>query len=258
LSWIGLGWSVKNLLELKMGVRVLVEGNVFTNSWAQAQAGYACVFWSASENANAPYTETRDLWMRKNKIMNVTSAWQLTNRSSSGVVVDMSKVRIEQNVVEKILDVGGQSALLGASVLGLQINGIADLQLLHNTIGAASAVLKSQQSFFGALCDRYVGRNNIYGPSLYGVHGDADGTGAACYTTFTTNANIHREVFVGDAGGAHQPDCFYPTTAVGFVNEAAGDYHLSAASPYKGQGDDGTDPGADIDAVNAATAGVVD
>ncbi len=260
LSWIGLGWSVKNLLELKMGVRVLIEGNVLTNCWAQGQAGYACVFWSASENAGAPYTETRDVWMRKNRITNVASAWQLTNHSSTGIVVDMTKVRIEQNVAEKIVDVGGQSALLGGAIKLFQITGVNCLQLVHNTVGAASGPLHSQQVFAGAISDRYIGRNNIYGFSSNGVIGDADGTGAACYTTYTTNNTIHREVFAGDAGGSHQADCFYAATeaAIGYVNEAAGDYHLSVASTYKGLADDGTDPGADIDAVAAAVAGVTD
>jgi hypothetical protein len=46
---------------------------------------------------------------------------------------------------------------------------------------------------------------------------------------------------------------------VGFVNYNngnGGDYHLQASSPYKGKASDGTDPGADIDAVNAAIQGV--
>jgi hypothetical protein len=40
------------------------------------------------------------------------------------------------------------------------------------------------------------------------------------------------------------------------VNAAGGDYHLAASSPYKGQATDGTDPGADIDAVLFWTNGV--
>ncbi len=260
LGWIGLGWSVKNLLELKMGVRVLIEGNVFANCWAQAQAGYAWVFWSASENAGAPFTETRDVLARKNKIINVASFAQLTNHSSTGTVVDMTKVKIEQNVAEKINDVGGQSALLGGSIKAFQITGVNCLQLIHNTVAPASDTLHSQQNFAGAVSDRYTDRDNIYGFSTGGVVGDSDGTGAACYTTYTTNNNIHRELFAGDAGGSHQADCNYAANeaGIGYVDEAGGDYHLSGSSPYKGTGDDGLDPGADIDAVAAATAGVTD
>ena len=41
----------------------------------------------------------------------------------------------------------------------------------------------------------------------------------------------------------------------GFVNLGS-DYHLAPTSPYKGTGLDGKDPGADIDLLNAAVAGV--
>ena len=41
---------------------------------------------------------------------------------------------------------------------------------------------------------------------------------------------------------------------LGHVNLSGGDYHLAPWSPYKNMGTDGTDIGADIDAVNAATA----
>ncbi|MFZ0306852.1 MAG: hypothetical protein WAL89_01670, partial [Candidatus Sulfotelmatobacter sp.] len=54
---------------------------------------------------------------------------------------------------------------------------------------------------------------------------------------------------------------FFPATvsAVQFVNYNGGnggDYHLQPSSPYKGKGTDGKDLGADIDALNSATAGV--
>jgi hypothetical protein len=44
---------------------------------------------------------------------------------------------------------------------------------------------------------------------------------------------------------------------VGFVNAAGGDYHLETLSPYKNVGTDGKDLGADIDALQAATACVI-
>jgi hypothetical protein len=54
---------------------------------------------------------------------------------------------------------------------------------------------------------------------------------------------------------------FFPATVgdVGFVNYnngGGGDYHLRSGSPYKRKASDGTDPGADIDAVIAALQGV--
>ena len=39
LSWVGAGYNVKNLFELKNGARVLVEGTIFENNWADGQSG---------------------------------------------------------------------------------------------------------------------------------------------------------------------------------------------------------------------------
>lgn len=262
LSWVGLGWGVKNLLELKVGVRVLIEGNVFRNSWAQAQAGWACVFWSATEDSAAPWTQTAHVTMRKNRITNVASLWQLTNGSSSGTWIPMNHVCIHDNVADHLNDVGGQSAALGGSVKQFQIKAVDYLSIQHNTtaVGGSSGV-HSQENWVGGVSDQFVNKNNIYGISTYGVLGDADGLGSACYTTFTTsNRDIHRTLYTGDPSGSYPADCYYPANhaAIGFVNEAGGDFHLSGASAFKNTATDGTDPGADIDAVNAAIAGVED
>jgi hypothetical protein len=50
------------------------------------------------------------------------------------------------------------------------------------------------------------------------------------------------------------------SSSVGFVNfnnGNGGDYHLLSTSPYKNAGSDGEDPGADIDTMDSATAGVL-
>src|SRR5437762_3532185 len=47
-SWKGV-WTVKNLLELKHAQRVLVEGNVLENHWADAQDGFAIVWLSVNQ-----------------------------------------------------------------------------------------------------------------------------------------------------------------------------------------------------------------
>ena len=43
-TYAGIHWSVKNLLELKMGRNVIIDGNVLENSWGDAQIGYAVLF----------------------------------------------------------------------------------------------------------------------------------------------------------------------------------------------------------------------
>jgi hypothetical protein len=57
--------------------------------------------------------------------------------------------------------------------------------------------------------------------------------------------------------GPHAASCpVREIGGVGFANPAAGDYHLAPNSVGKYAGTDGKDVGADIDALNAAIAGV--
>lgn len=70
MEWEG-KWTTKNLLELKIAERVLIEGNVLENVWAGAQVGFA--FNIKSENRDItryPDIATRDVTVRWNQILN--------------------------------------------------------------------------------------------------------------------------------------------------------------------------------------------
>ncbi|MFL5576832.1 MAG: Ig-like domain-containing protein, partial [Gemmatimonadaceae bacterium] len=70
-AWKGV-WLVKNLLELKEGVRVLVEGNVLENHWADAQDGFAVVLKAVDQYGSAPWTTTQDVTVRSNILRNIS------------------------------------------------------------------------------------------------------------------------------------------------------------------------------------------
>src|SRR5207302_5649721 len=101
--------------------------------------------------------------------------------------------------------------------------------------------------------------NNIAPHNTYGVFGNGLGVGNPALDTDFPGAVFAANVIQGSNVSqyyTHYPGNFFPATMndVGFVNYAAGDYHLSAFSPYKNAGTDGKDIGADIDALNAAQA----
>ena len=56
-AWKGV-WTVKNLLEFKIGRRVLIEGNVLENNWRNAQTGFAINLKSTNQTGAAPWSET--------------------------------------------------------------------------------------------------------------------------------------------------------------------------------------------------------
>src|SRR5204863_508849 len=102
-------------------------------------------------------------------------------------------------------------------------------------------------------------RNNIGPRNDQGIKGSGTGEGMPTLQAYFPLYVVEGNAIVGGSASYYPPGIFFPSTmdAVGFVDLAAGDYRLAPSSPYKSSASDGTDIGADIDAVNAATVGVL-
>ena len=77
LSWKGV-WTVKNLLETKNAGRVLIEENVFENSWTDAQTGIGILFKSSNDQGNCSWCQTSDVTYRRNLVRNVETGIAIT------------------------------------------------------------------------------------------------------------------------------------------------------------------------------------
>jgi hypothetical protein len=90
----------------------------------------------------------------------------------------------------------------------------------------------------------------------YGIMGQNYTFGLATISAYLPNGVVTRNVLAGGPASSYPAGNFFPTTTVwesGFVNYAAGDYRLSASSPYRNAGTDGTDLGANIGTISAHT-----
>jgi hypothetical protein len=99
--------------------------------------------------------------------------------------------------------------------------------------------------------------NNMSVHSTYGIDGSNYQPGNSSIAAYLPGSVVTGNVLAGGTASKYPAGNFFPTTAAwqaGFVNYAAGDYHLAASSPYKGAGTDGADLGANIDAVMVQTA----
>ena len=106
----------------------------------------------------------------------------------------------------------------------------------------------------------FVFRNNVMTKGTYGVFGSGQGEGKSALDYYCAAGYVFaRNVLVAMNGAQYPADNYFPASlsAVGFVNLAGADYRLASGSPYKSKGTDGSDPGADVDAVEAAISGVV-
>jgi hypothetical protein len=68
--------SVKNSLELKVGLRVRIERNIIDGCWKDAQPGSAVLLTTRNQERTAPWSQIRDVVIRGNIVRNdEASAW---------------------------------------------------------------------------------------------------------------------------------------------------------------------------------------
>jgi hypothetical protein len=246
-AYEGTHWSIKNLFELKVGRRVLVSGNTFEQCWTDAQTGFAIVIKSANQDGGQPWAVTEHLNFVYNRI----------RRSNNGIAVSRTDggslgtnhVRIAHNLVTELGDDvwGGDGRFLQL------LDGVADMTVSHNTgFGRNQAVI-----FDGMPLPGLALRDNIFGPTAYGVFGSGAGEGSGALTTYAPDGEFVGNVVVGAGEGAYPPGNFFPASVdeVGFVDVAGGDYGLLPGSAHAGKASDGGDPGAAMDLLAAALAG---
>ena len=272
LAWRGV-WSVKNLLELKMGRRVLIEGNVLENNWPDAQTGFAMNLKAANENGTSPWVTTADVTVRYNRVRNTAGAISLlsTSAGSGGFPVDtnMRRILIHDNIFE---DIGVITPPLGAdrmiqtfSSTTVPNSPIVDLAFDHNTFITTGSLTGGMWSVDGSIpaVTNIFFSNNIIQHGLNGVKAGGSTEGTSTVTTwFNGTISWQKNALIGASAGSYGgvlTGQFFPAdvASVLFLNVPGKDYRLTAGSPFKNAGSDGKDLGADITTVETKTAGVV-
>ena len=256
LAWIGSAWTVKNLIELKHAQRVLMEGNIFENSWQAAQGGEGISISPRNQSGTAPWSVTQDLTIRLNKIVNVGRGFNLGGRDDNFYYDPKYTSLITRRVLfeNNVMNV---DTLQGATGRIFQVtNGPIDTTVRHNTAFTVPAgYLGFHESTPKA--DQYDFRDNIASAGAGGWSGTGTSEGNQTLSTYFSNYTFTKNAIIASPNGApnYPAGNFFPanTGAVGFVDYAGGNYRLSASSPYKNAAGDGKDLGADINAVDAAT-----
>ena len=247
-------WQAKNLLETKNVRRLLIEGNVMENNWADAQDGFALVLKSENQDGSAPWSTSSDITVRNNHIRNTGSVFNLSGLGSSpSKVIPAARFTITNNLIE-----GVNVGKFGGDGIAFQLlNGLSDAIITHNTI----LNQRSPQStvvFDGPPLQRLVMHSNLFFHGEYGVHG-AGGSGAAALQKYAPGAVFRRNAIVGANCSELPPGTICPENNIlglGFAAPITGNFRVTRG-PLKGSAFDKGDSGADIDAVERATQGAV-
>jgi len=272
----------KNLFELKNAQRVLFEGNILENSWGGfSQAGFAIEMApknqaKGSENV-CPLCQVTDVTVRYVKISHVGGGLMVASGVSDngGIALASKRYSIHDIVADDIdgtrYDGFGDFAQIstgdGAPIL-------EDVTISHVTALQPGVMLNLGDDLaINQPMKNFVFTNNIANAGTVPIKSTGGGPTTCAYQnapivalprcfqsySFTNNAIIATPSKF--PASQYPPGNTFPATTsdVGFVNYKngnEGDYHLRSTSPYKNAASDGKDPGADVDALEAAIAGV--
>ena len=256
-SWKG-KWLVKNLFEIKNAQRVLVEGNIFENNWQDGQGGSAINLKSVNQDGGCRWCVAKDITFRLNLIKNTGSGFALSGYDQLPPMgpQSMTRVTITNNIVTGI-DAG---PTFNGDGRGFLINNApVDLVITHNTVPDATNMAITFGGPVTELPIRLVIRDNLMGGGQYGVKGPGMATNTAL-ALFLAGGWRGNALILGPGNTTGYPTgTLFASTlaAVGFVSPSALDFHLSTSSPLRLKATDGRDPGADVNAVNSAIAGVI-
>ena len=274
----GRPFIVKNLFELKNAQRVLFEGNVLDNSWGGfSQTGFAILLTPKNQNNHCPLCKVTDIVIRLNLVRHMGNGMQIATGLSDagGASSGGERFSIHDNIFDDID--GNSNGGFGAfAQISSVVPPLRDVSIVHNTAFPSRALF-----MFQGPVNREKGTNFVFTDNLVGTAGaDIFSTGggpancafepvrqgpANVLKNCFLKAVATRNILVGSGGGWPEGN-FYPrdpsTVVENFQGGKAGNYRLCRdggnckktaafvkASP-------GKDPGADVDAVNRAVAGV--
>ena len=266
LDWKGNQWgqNEKNLLESKNSSHVLVEGNVFENSWVAGQYGWVLALYSVNQDGQCTWCITEHWTFRNNLVKNVTSFATITARLSNfpqAIPPKAHHITVRNNLV-----VGLNPQFVSGVGKVFQLWDISYLTIEHNTAFGSDGGF----SFDQAAPSHVVIRNNLVA-GCYPVF-SAGGQGTAALTYGTAADRVFAGNVLFGCGSPPftatnpVPGNTYPRDWPGLFDRGANPYVVttdpatlvvSPRGPYKGKGTDGKDPGADVAAVLTAVKGVV-
>ncbi|HMQ02276.1 MAG TPA: hypothetical protein PKD79_04420, partial [Candidatus Doudnabacteria bacterium] len=265
LSWRGNEpGTVKNLFELKHAKNVLVQHNIFENSWAHGQSGEGLVLTTRGEGVSNSWYTVSDVTIRYNIIKNVSNGVGILLSDDDGPSVATQNMLIEHNlllITGEPLGGIGRTAYIGRG----QGNSVSNNVVFnHNTVINTDNYYPRfyfDDSNNGVYLSNFKFDNNILAPTQTDYNGfyrsNSTGTNAlnsAAGNSWTFDKNVIRQSASGYPNTSFYTNSF---NAIGFENTNAGNYKLASNSPYKGQATNGTDPGVNWDVLMAATANVV-
>lgn len=260
--------ATKNLFELKCATNVQVDSNIFIHHRKGSDIGYALWLKTVNQDGTAWGCQTKNVTIEKNIWADINGWLEVHGQEASGNPFPgpLTNLTVKNNLVYGSLNTNGGD-IYAFNITQAAANVVID----HNTVinvtsggGGGLLVVDSTQ----AALTGFVFKNNMVRSETYGIH-DPAGTGAAALTAAAPGFSfINNGVGAGTAppytaasGNVYSSLVTWKAAFTTYTDDGSGgaDYTIVGGAPganYRLAGSDAKDLGADIAAVNAATAGV--
>jgi len=277
----GQAFIVKNHLELKSAMRVLVEANLLENSWGGfSQTGYSIVLSPKSQSNQCPVCRVNDVTVRFNRIRNVAGVLLIANApaKTGGFAADGGRYSIHDLFADNLhdKDYKGNGNFL---ILVSWQPPLHDIQIDHVTAFVTGPLVTILNP--GAKLVNFSLTNSVFsvgdqrppiasaGGGPQSCAGKSQSLGAAavleaCFDPYRFDKNLiisgrgsfpKGNITVGSPEGAGIRDLKGTIGKDPRLCHAKGP-GCGKVSPGAGAASDGRDSGADIDAIESAIAGV--
>jgi hypothetical protein len=281
----GKAFIVKNHLEIKNAVRVLVDGNLMENNWGGfSQNGFSILITPKNQHAGhanvCPKCQVTDITVRYVQVSHTGAGLQLaTSMSGNGKHGGQALAGTRWSIHDLVMD-DISTGYSGGGVAFLIANGWSKNPLNTLTINHVTAfpdvkehMMSVGNSQKNAQMYGLVFTNNLIITGEYPVWNTGGGRASCGYkdVPITSINRCFAQSTFATNGLITPPPQFPPSTwpaknmfaktisAVGFTDFNGGDggnYELLSSSPYKNAGSDGKDLGADVVGLDAELAGV--
>lgn len=274
-DYAGKHWTIKNLFELKTGVRVLLDGNLMENSWADlptGQSGYTILLTVRAEGGASPQADVSDVTISNNIVRHAGAGISLSGHDSPTPSKQSRRIHIVNNLFDDISGPAYGDGNVGGPNDGIfiKIGDPNDLVIDHNTVFQTGAITWVYDTVQAASITNNVfncflsagGYQGIYGPGF--AQGGNGPMGAFLPGITDANQHFHKNVLIGGNAAKYSnyntsSQNYFPAAAanVGFVNFAGGaaDYHgyaLTNNSLYKTAATNGAAIGVDFSLLDTA------
>ncbi len=246
LEWQGLAWNVKNTLEIKQGIDVMINRCVLDGCWADGQSGYALMLTPKNQNGLSDWTKVANVTFQNSIIRNAGGGWNLAGDDlENGPAERTDGIYILNNLMLLNNTLYGEP---GAGKVWTLTQGPANVHIIHNTCLNNGNSIADYDDGAGDR-DTIVGVHkinyNIFQHNSTGIRSNESNNATVNLDRFAPDGYEFITNVISGAPSSNYPGVttIRPTTGnfATYVDIDTGE--LLVGSPYIGAGDGGSDLG---------------